>query len=70
VQRQADEWAWGLRRSPLDSLPTLLSKEKPHPLQRLILCDNALKDQGCDLLLDLLRDNVGMLGTFELKKSN
>ena len=63
VQRQADQWVWSLRESPLDAHEAHLepSRERPRPLKRLIMCNNRLKDEGCDILLDLFREQVGLV---------
>lgn len=62
VQRQADEWVYNLRKSPLDRLPSSKNYETPHPLRRLIICENCLGDEGCDALLDLINDQTGLKG--------
>ncbi|KAI8904802.1 hypothetical protein EDD86DRAFT_249568 [Gorgonomyces haynaldii] len=63
VQRQADQWQYSLRQSPMDiadrNLPT---HDKPQALKRLNLCCNFIGDEGLSLLLDLIREQVGLLG--------
>ncbi|KAI8895083.1 hypothetical protein BC833DRAFT_180381 [Globomyces pollinis-pini] len=62
VRRQADNWEYSLRISPMDEDTPNLKKNAPKPLKRLILCANEFGDQGCLPLLDLLNEEVGLKG--------
>nr|KAJ3419959.1 Centrosomal protein of 78 kDa [Polyrhizophydium stewartii] len=65
VRRQADQWAWSLRLSPGDiqrlESGAVPSQAAPRPLKRLNLCRNSIGDAGCEALLDLVREEVGIL---------
>ncbi|KAI8924158.1 hypothetical protein BC831DRAFT_467086 [Entophlyctis helioformis] len=65
VRRQADQWAWSLRLSELDlerlEANHLPAEAAPRPLKRLNLCRNQIGDAGCEALLDLVREEVGLL---------
>ena len=72
VRRQADKWAWSLRLTPMDqerieseratsNSSNISTTAAPRPLKRLNLCKNKIGDYGCETLLDLVQEEVGLL---------
>ncbi|EGF79227.1 hypothetical protein BATDEDRAFT_89893 [Batrachochytrium dendrobatidis JAM81] len=65
VKRQAEKWAGSLRLSGEDServeSGNNLPLKAPVSLKRLNLCHNRIGDIGCEALLDLVREEVGLL---------
>jgi hypothetical protein len=68
VSRQAESWTWSLRESSTKNNNTQqdinlkrIGDNAPRPLRRLNLCCNMMGDEGFRALLDVVKEEVGLL---------